>query len=183
MDKIIEQGIVGIVTGILTTVLIFLARNFWTTKIVPFLEKTRYQGVMLAGQWYGTSENTDEEQGEIFWNEATLFLDQNAHDLSGLFIFKFKNSEKDFVLDFNVRGYIWEGYVTLNFTPKDRRVTSYATALLKLHSGGCMLVGGWLFRNVNEEYVAHTALSLGRELESTANKLSNKDAEKLGASS
>ncbi len=165
MDKIIEQGIFGIVTGILTTVLIFLARNFWNSKIVPFLEKTRYQGVMLAGQWNGTSENNDESQGEIFWNEATLFLDQKAHDLSGYFIFKFKNSEKNFVINFDVKGYIWEGYVTLNFTPKDRRVTSYATALLKLHSGGCLLVGGWLFRHVNEEYVVYTALSLGRELE------------------
>ncbi len=168
MNTIVEQGVAGIVTGILTTVLIFMARNFWATKFVPFLEKTRYQGVLLGGQWYGTSENGDPEKGDIYWNEATLFLEQKAHDLSGIFIYKFRNPQKDFSIEFDVKGYVWEGYLTLNFTPKDRRVTSYATALLKLHSGGSLLLGEWLFRNVEQEHVDRTPLSLGRELESTA---------------
>ena len=170
MDSIIDQGIVGIVTGILTTVLIFMARNFWVTKFVPFMEKTRYQGVILGGQWYGMSKNDDLKNGGIYWNEATLFLDQRAHDLSGIFIFKFRNPQKDFSLEFNVKGYVWEGYLTLNFTPKDRRLTSYGSALLKLHNGGLLLIGEWLFRNVDQERVERAPLSLGRELESTANK-------------
>lgn len=176
MDSIIEQGVVGIVTGILTTILIFVARDFWATKFVPFLEKIRYQGVLIGGQWYGTSENKNTEKGGIYWNEATLFLEQKAHDLSGIFIYKFRDPQKEFSLEFDVKGYVWEGYLTLNFTPKDRRVTSYATALLKLHSGGSLLLGEWLFRNVEQECVGRTSLSLGRDLESTANKSSKRDA-------
>lgn len=176
MDTIIEQGVVGIVTGILTTVLIFVVRNFWATTFVPFLEKIRYRGVLIGGQWYGTSENDDPSKGEVYWNEATLFLEQKAHELSGIYIYKFRNTVKDFSLEFDVKGYVWEGYLTLNFTPKDRRITSYATALLKLHNGGGLLLGEWLFRNVEKEFVASSPLSLSRELESTANKPSKKDA-------
>jgi hypothetical protein len=164
MDAIIEQGIVGIVTGILTTAILFLLKNIWITKAVPFLTTTRYQGVQIDGQWTGSSENSDPQKGDVYSNEANLYLDQRAHDLSGLFIFSFKNEKKSFTLEFNVKGYIWEGYVTLNFTPKDRRVTSYATALLKLHDGGCLLLGDWLFRNVETEFVNSTPLSLGRNL-------------------
>ena len=77
--------------------------------------------------------------------------------------FSFKNKEKDFTLDFDVTGYLWEGYLTLNFLPKDKRVTSYATALLKLHGGGASLVGQMCFRNVEEEKVTAIELGLGRE--------------------
>ena len=59
-------------------------------------------------------------------------------------------------------GYIWEGYVTLNFTPKDKRITSYATALVKLHDGGISLVGTWLFRDVAKEGVNQVPLCLFR---------------------
>ena len=56
-----------------------------------------------------------------------------------------------------------EGYITLNFTPKDKRVTSYATALLKLHDGGQTLVGSWLFRDVIKENVLQASMYLSRQ--------------------
>jgi hypothetical protein len=77
-------------------------------------------------------------------------------------LFKFKNPEEEFAIDFNVSGYIWEDYVTLNFTPKDRRITSYATALLKIHDNGLTLVGTRLFRDVIQETVSQTSMFLLR---------------------
>lgn len=144
MSTLLEQGVFGIVTGIITTVVLYLAKVIWTAKVVPFLTSTRYQGVKIDGQWSGSDKNDDPEKGDIFENEFSLFLTQNAHELAGSFLFKFKSPEKEFSLDFNVIGYMWEGYVTLNFTPKDKRITSYATTLLKLHDGGLTLIGTWL---------------------------------------
>jgi hypothetical protein len=164
MNILLEQGVLGIVTGIITTAIIFLIKNLWTTKALPLLTATRYQGVLIGGQWQGDYNNTDPSNGPVFSTSTKLFLDQKAHQLSGLYLFDFKSHDRDFSLEFNVSGYIWEGYLTLNFTPKDRRITSYGTTLLKLHNGGNLLLGTWIYRNVEEERVDSSPLSLAREL-------------------
>lgn len=168
MEILIQQGVIGIVTGILTTAILFTMKVFWTAKVTPFLASIRYQGVEINGQWSGYEEITEKDvaegkqEGPPLKLEHSLFLNQNAHNLTGSLLFKFKNPNKEFALDFNVTGYMWEGYVTLNFTPKDRRITSYATALLKLHAGGQTLVGNWLFRDVIKEVVTQTPMFLVR---------------------
>ena len=165
MQSIIDQGVIGIVTGITTAAILFILKGVWTHQVVPFLSSTRYQGVKIDGHWTGSESNEDPKKGPVFKNESSLFLQQNAQDLKGEYTFKFKNNEKEFTLDFDVKGYIWEGYITLNFTPRDRRITSYATSLLKLHSGGLSLVGQWLFRDVEQEVVSSTPLYLFRHSE------------------
>jgi len=175
MDELIQQGVLGIITGILTTVVLFIIKILWDSRVYPFLKKIRYQGVEIDGSWTGGLEVTqsqidnsieqqDEQpiQGPAFKTEYNLFLNQNAHSLTGSFLFKFKSDLKDFTLDFNVNGYMWEGYITLNFTPKDKRLTSYGTCLLKLSDGGWVLSGDWLFRNVETECVTNSPLSLYR---------------------
>jgi len=156
MDKLLQDGLVGIITGILTTWLILTGKFLWQYKVTPYLRAIRYQGVEVDGSWIGTSQD-DEHQ-----SESRLFLEQSAHELSGSFIFTFKNSDKDFSLDLEVKGYLWEGYITLNFLPKDKRITSYATSLLKLHGGGGLLLGQMCFRNVDEENVTVIPMVLAR---------------------
>jgi hypothetical protein len=80
MDTLIQQGIIGIVTGILTTVLLFVLKSFWSSKIVPFLASIRYQGVIIAGQWSGFAEITEKDieegkqEGLTLKSEHSLFL-------------------------------------------------------------------------------------------------------------
>jgi len=168
MDKLIDQGVLGIVVGIVTTAILFGLKVFWTTRVTPYLTRLKYQGVEIDGQWSGSTELTEDDiareklEAKPFKTDFKLFLEQNAHTLSGTFTFNFAGAIKDFSLDFKVNGYMWEGYVTLNFTPKDRRVTSYATGLFKLHDGGYSLVGSWLFRDVEYECVTQTLLTLTR---------------------
>lgn len=167
METLIGQGIVGIITGILTTAVLYLIKVYWSNSVKPFVEATRYQGVMIDGYWVGASKNEDTEKGIIYSNEARLMLRQNAHSLEGEFLFKFTNPHKSFTSEYSVSGYMWEGYITLNFKPKDKRLTSYGTALMKLHNGGHLLIGIWAFRNVESEFVDQTSLSLSREVQNT----------------
>lgn len=160
-ETVIEEGIVGIVAGVITSWILFLGKSVWDAKVTPYFREVKYQGVKIDGPWIG------QEKAEVFVSERRLFLSQSAHELEGSFIFHFKGESlngvhKDFTLDFKVTGYMWEGYITLNFLPKDRRVTSYATALLKLHSGGQSLVGQFCFRDVDDEVVATIPLTLVR---------------------
>ncbi len=59
MDTLIEQGTVGIITGILTTAILFTLKVFWSSKVTPFLASIRYQGVQIEGQWSGFAEITE----------------------------------------------------------------------------------------------------------------------------
>ena len=156
MDKLLQDGLVGIIAGIFTTWIILGVKVLWQSKITPYLRAIRYQGVKVDGPWIGNSKDEDHQ------SDSRLFLTQSAHELKGSFVFTFKNKEKAFTLDFEVKGYMWEGYITLNFIPKDRRVTSYGTALLKLHGGGAWLVGQMCFRNVEEENVMALPMGLAR---------------------
>lgn len=157
MENLIQNGFVGIITGILTTWIILAGKYFWQQKMTPYLQSMRYQGVQVDGSWIGKSKDDEHE------SDSRLFLTQSAHQLAGSYVFSFKDANKDFTLDFQVTGYIWEGYLTLNFLPKDKRLTSYATALLKLHGGGTQLVGQMCFRNVEEENVTAIPMAVGRD--------------------
>lgn len=157
MEKLIQDGLVGIIAGILTTWIMLSVKFMWQQKVTPYLRSVRYQGVRVDGPWLGKSKDETHE------SETRLFLTQSAHQLGGSFVFSFTDESKAFTLDFDVTGYMWEGYLTLNFLPKDKRITSYATALLKLHGGGTHLVGKFCFRNVEEENVTAIEMSVVRD--------------------
>lgn len=151
------ESLVGIVTGIMTTWILYFGKVIFDTKVTPYLRETRYQGVKIEGAWSGASDENNIQ------SESRLFLNQSAHELTGSFTLKHKDQNGSFTIDFNVRGYMWEGYITLNFIPKDRRITSYATALMKLHNGGVLLIGQWCLRNVQKEQVEAWPISLSRD--------------------
>ena len=154
----IEQGVIGIVTGILTAAILFLAKSIWDSKLKPFLQEIRYNGVKVDGKWVGYGAAQDGS-----WRtEITLFLTQSALRLGGTFVFKHDRPDGIAELHFKVSGEIWEGYLILNFTPIDRRVTSYATAMLKISGGGVGLVGQLSYRDVNNELVTSEPVTLGR---------------------
>lgn len=158
MEKLIQDGVLGIVTGIVTAGLLFLLKAIWDAKLRPFLNELRYQGVDIAGKWVG--RGADEKTSAS--SEFTLFLTQSAQSLAGTYRLKHQSPTNSFDLNFNVVGRIWEGYIILNLTPIDRRVTSYATSLLKIAGGGVTLEGQICFRNVNEERVVTEPLILAR---------------------
>ena len=158
MGDWIQQAVLGIVTGILTTVVLFIVKVLWDSKLHPFLRELRYGGVKIDGRWEGNGEDP-----EGSWHtDLLLILEQSAFDLVGTFNLKHKGAKNEYELLFNVKGRIWEGYVVLNFTPIDRRVTSFATAMLKIDGGGVGLLGQIVYRDVFKESVTAEPVSLGR---------------------
>ncbi len=169
--------IVGVVSGIVTSWVLYFGKYLWDSRVKPYLAEIRYQGVIISGTWTGktdwvfasTTPNNanpnpnppvaDQPDSHAEWR---LFLEQSAQSLAGTFSIKIKSPQKQFALDFKVNGYMWEGYVTLNCIPVDRRVTSYATMLLKLHLGGVTLVGQMCFRMVEDEKVGVVPIGINR---------------------
>src|SRR5688572_12973211 len=134
MDLLI-QSLVGIVVGILTSAILFFLKDQWIKTIRPYLEEIRYSGVRVAGIWRGYSRDAYHD------SDATLQLTQSATRLTGRFSFRFRSALKQFTIEYDVTGYLWEGYLTLNFRPADKGTTTSATALLKIAGGGSALAG------------------------------------------
>jgi hypothetical protein len=149
------------VTGIFTTAILYLGNRFWHSRVRPFLEGTRYTGVDISGAWEG--DGSGEDHTGKWSNKLNLHLTQSAANLTGTFNLNVDATINPFELDFKVSGRIWEGYVVLNFTPSDRRITSFATALLKIGGGVVALVGIFAFRNVHLEQVTSENVSLTRK--------------------
>ena len=156
MDTL-QAVVIGIVTGILTTVLLFLVKEFIQKVAIPWYQELIYKGVDLNGTW--KKEYGGEEKGTKF----KLILDQSAHKLRGSLLFMQIEKGEESSHEFSVEGYLWEGYATLNFRPKNRKILSYAAALLKVCKGGSELQGYLSFRNVDKDEVISEELKLQRD--------------------
>lgn len=118
----------GVVSGVITAMLLWLASRFVENSLLPWLKEVRYDGVDVAGEW---KESKRDAAG--WTTENVLTLEQTALDLSGIMITRVRSPGNSFDLQMRVTGRLWEGYITLSLMPVDRTITSVATALLKLH--------------------------------------------------
>ncbi len=189
-ENMVDGIVIGVVAGIITSWVIYFGKYLWDTKFKPYWEELRYQGVIVSGVWTGKADWKEPAQGAnipqnagVQTNSAAqppapvqpnpadkpdshsewrLYLEKSAHNLKGSFSIKFNSPHQKYSLDFKVTGYMWEGYLTLNCLPVDRRITSYATMLMKLHAGGGTLIGQICLRSVQDETVAAVPLGLDR---------------------
>ncbi len=138
----------GVVSGVITAMLLWLASRFVENSLLPWFKAVRYDGVDVAGEW---KESNRDAFGCM--TEHVLTLEQSALELSGIMITRVRSPGNSFDLTMRVTGKLWEGYITLSMMPVDRSITSVGIGLLKLHGGGVALVGSQCFRNVNTETV------------------------------
>ena len=152
---------IGVFSGVLTALILLAIKSFWHSKVSPFLRALRYSGVQISGVWLGNTVESIEEN--TVTSNTKLSIEQKAHDLFGTCTYEYNDDNRQFILNFDVKGYLWEGYITLNFIPKDKRIMSYATAMMKISGGGTDLLGQFSYRNVVEERVDSIQLHLSRQ--------------------
>lgn len=141
------QVLLGIATGVVTSALLWLAKNVWTSKLYPLLEASRYRGLRIDGLWHGLSFGDD----AAF--KITLNLRQQAHRITGTCEFTYHGRGNEYVIRQDASGELWEGYLSLILKPSERNITSFSACLLKVSGGGTGLEGQLAYRNINEERV------------------------------
>ncbi len=151
-----SEVVLGVVTGVLTSGLLWTMKALWTRSIEPYLSKVRYKGLDVSGPW--TAIDLNESNAIRF----SMDLKQSAHALSGTCMMELYSTDNEFKVMLDVTGDLWEGYISLTLKPEDRKISSYSVALLKVAGGGVALVGGHLFRNVNDEKVDEMSVSFVR---------------------
>lgn len=151
-----ESIILGVLSGVLTSALIFMVSQLWINTFVPWYQSLRYQGADISGSWF--AEFSDEKSKSSF----SAVLIQQAHNITGTLHFTFTSAERKFSVDYNLTGEYWEGYLNLMCRSKDRKVFSHATTFLKLINNGSGLLGQFCFRNAYEDKVTNVPLGLDR---------------------
>lgn len=146
----VESIVLGVVSGVVTAVLMFLIGALYRTQILPWYKSVTYRGVDISGAWVANAD-----RGESLKAKFELLLDQKAHQLSGsAVIIQGSNlSSPSSIVNMEVSGSVWEGFVTLNMQSKDRTRLSYSTSLLRVINGGTKLEGSYLFRSIKDDQI------------------------------
>ncbi|MCF7507253.1 hypothetical protein [Vibrio sp. L3-7] len=132
----------GIVVGILTSLSLFILKQFFYKTLIPFWQKSRYQGADISGSWRADFIPDDESETTL-----TFILQQNAHSISGSMSFKFVNPTVEEYIEFDLVGNYWESYLCLNAQSKDKKTFSGGTMYLQSLQNGSTFNGYFAFRD------------------------------------
>jgi hypothetical protein len=153
MDPATVSGVIlwGVLSGILTSVIIFFIGICINKILVPWYQDLVYCGVDLSGAW-----RYNQQHGQINYNYF-MFLEQKAHSLKGTMTITKTGAPPgphgDYVQGFKINGNTWEGYVTINMQSSNRRSLSFATSLLQIQNRGLGLNGQLCYRNYEPDQV------------------------------
>lgn len=154
-----ENVLLGVLSGVLTSGLLFGLGTFFVKVLSPWLRSIRYQGVDVSGTYTAELVNDPGEPN----SHITLTLIQSAYELSGTFHMLHKKPANAFELTFEVRGRLWDNYLSLSMVPVDRKVTSIANGLFRFIGGGVGLQGVMVIRDTFAEQVVSNQLVLRRQ--------------------
>lgn len=153
-----ENIVLGVVSGVLTSALLLVLGTLYVRVLVPWLKAIRYQGVDVSGSYSADLMNAPDEPK----SHVSLTLVQNAYELSGTFHLINRKPGNEFELTYEVRGRLWDSYLSISLVPVDRRITSVANALLRIGGGGVILEGVVAIRNTFTERVEANHLFMRR---------------------
>lgn len=159
MPSASESIVLGVVSGILTTVVLFLMNRVFLRVFLPWYQALVYRGVVIDGEWHGETENN---QGTT--HVFVTRIEQHAHQVSGdMKVVTAKPDTADVVTEFQLSGELWEGFLLLSLRSRDQTQLSFAAVLLKVQKGGRQLSGKMSFRNLSNDDIRSIDILLERK--------------------
>ncbi|ADU69474.1 hypothetical protein [Pantoea sp. At-9b] len=153
-----SEIVTGIVTGILTTAILFLLKVLWDKHFKPEFQRVVYRGADLTGSWISEQAKATDGTSEIIIEKpAVLSINQSAHSVKGFLHINTPNKE---LVIYEVTGEYSDGYLQLLCKSKKRGFNSYGSILLKVVASGQMLHGIMAFRSSTKDEVAQLTLAL-----------------------
>jgi hypothetical protein len=155
----VETVVLGIVSGVLTTVALYLVGILFTNIVIPWYQAVTYKGVDINGTWEFEYKETERKA------KFEMTLRQRAHEISGdaTILQGTDLNNPSTITNLSIDGSIWEGYITLNMQSKDRTRLSYSTSLLQVLNGGSTLQGNYVFRSIKSDEIQNTEMRWRRK--------------------
>ncbi len=131
---------VGVVSGVLSAVIVWLFSTFRNEAILPWYQRLVYRGVLVDGAWKGERKDNNTVYG------FDLHLKQDGHAITGTFTAENQRGEgthttKSFRLD----GEITDSCVLLRYSPSDQHTYGSGAFLFQVFEAGRVLKGGMLY--------------------------------------
>lgn len=135
--SITESIFVGVFSGVLTTIIIFLFSKFIKSIAIPWYQNAVFKGLDVSGNW----NNEFNFNGDVL-AEQTLELEQKGHLLTGQMSSTYKKKKPSVTVSFKIEGEIFDNYIFLRYKPTDKKHLGGGSIMLKIVEGGSKLEGG-----------------------------------------
>ena len=133
-----ESLVVGIVSGIFTTVLLYLITETFKKIVIPWYRQIIYKGVDISGEWVNELKL---ESGIKQTISASII--QKANNISGdVTMVKMKDGEQYGNIEtFNLTGDICDRFLYAKVLPVDTKRVGIASLLLEIVGDGTKMKG------------------------------------------
>lgn len=121
----------GIISGLITAILVFIGIKYWNNIVVPWYENRVYKDIKISGEW----ETTGYEHEEVFHEVAKI--NQNAHSVWGDITYK-TDSE---LIEYQFEGEFKNLILTARYWVKNENNLDRGTFTLMLKNNGRTLKG------------------------------------------
>ena len=131
----------GVVSGVITTVLLSIVYVIFRKIITPWIEEITYKGVNVSGRWHYT---TSRHEGHNF--EITLDLKQRAQRVTGTLSAKTTRPDTEYINHYQItRGEVSDNQLLFTYRALLSDRTGLGSFLLKVTRGGTELIGGAVY--------------------------------------
>lgn len=162
--------IIGSISGIFASAIIYFVSIIYNKHIVPWFRSQVYSGINVEGYWSCVIyTNKDSEIQQLKNTETTatqsytLSIEkQQGYEISGIFQQDHKDEESHQFGQYKVDGKIRDGYLILSLMPNNKSKSTFGTLLLYVIGGG-KSVHGILSYNVDNNEIIHLPLELEKK--------------------
>jgi hypothetical protein len=134
--------ILGVISGVLTTSLVYLVVNIFNKIIIPWYKGIMYNGLDISGSWKEIHNYKN-----VMIQESTINVKQKAHQIKGEIILVKKGLDDDDdeeLLEakvFKFQGEFYDGFLNVSCWNKNKKQIGLHNYLLKVSLDGGMLNG------------------------------------------
>jgi hypothetical protein len=139
MFTVFLSVIVGVVTGVAANLVTYIFVNIW----LPSYRNYVYKGHSVAGDWTIAQNDlmTDGERLAVVW-VLSATLEQRAYEISGnATATRIKNGGATDVINYEVRGQIFDRFISLTFKNRDATRIAYSIFLIEVKGDGASMKG------------------------------------------
>lgn len=130
MSEVSQNLILGVIGGVVTSILIWVSLVVWRKQLRPAWEKMHYKGFDVSGKW--NLVELDGKTGEDIGFAEKLDLSQSAHRLTGTD--RVDSDGRN--LTYSAVGEIRDSFVSLRMNLTSRKRLGYAIVLCRIEGDG-----------------------------------------------
>lgn len=159
MNALTSNIVIGILTGIITTAILYLISRMFVDWVMPWYRSVKYTGIDISGVWE-TKQDFDSSK-----EYSLLNLTQKADRLCGLWTISItKNgSDENEIKTFKIEGTIEDRFALLTSKNTDQRQIGIGTMLIEAVGNGFELSGCETWYSVDNKEIKSDKISFMRK--------------------